>query len=131
MNYTISEAKNLIENKIIRRGFSINYRKSLSGCVYWDKKICYIPDIKSRASLYIAIHELYHCLRDRQKGSKVYIDEFKAEKFAHRFMRHLGFTIPRKMNKRAKRYIGYKIRKALARGMKQENIKSEVKQWLR
>jgi hypothetical protein len=126
MRYNLEQAKNLVEGKIIRRGFSLQYRKAtLSGVVFWDSKTCIIPQIKSRASLYIACHELYHCLRDR-KG-KVYIDEFKAEKFAHRFMRHLGFSIPRKQTKRAKRYINYKLRKAFNRGMKQENLNKEVK----
>jgi len=129
MKYTLEQTRKIIEDKIRRRGFTIIYRKSLSGCVYWDSKICYIPEIKTRKSLYIGSHELYHCLRDR-KG-KVYIDEFRAEKFAHRFMRHLGFSIPRKMNKRAKRYIAHKISKAFARGMRQENLSNEVKQWLK
>jgi hypothetical protein len=129
MRYTIAQAKKIIENKIRRRGFVIFYHKSLSGRVYWDIKKCYIPEIKTRKSLYIACHELYHCLRDR-KG-KVYLDEFKGEKFAHRFMRHLGYNVPRAMTKRAKRYVAYKLSKACARGMRQENLSQEVKRWIR
>ena len=124
---TIAEAKKLIENKIVRRGFRIHYRKSISGCVYWETKVCYIPEIKTRKSLYIACHELYHCLRDR-KG-KVYLDEFKAERFAHRFMRHLGFSVPRSQTRRAKRYVSWKIEKATRRGL--SKIDSEVKTYLK
>jgi hypothetical protein len=129
MRYTISEAKKLIEDKIIKNGFTIHYRKSLSGSVCWSNKTCDIPEIKTRKSLFIGAHELFHCLRER-KG-KVYINEFKAEKFAGRYMRHLGFNVPRVMLYRAKRYISYKISKAFTRGMRQDTLDKNVKAWLR
>jgi len=127
MTYTLDQSKKIIEDKIKRKGFIIYYRKSLSGCVFWDSKKCYIPEIKTRKSLYIACHELFHCLRDR-KG-KVYLDEFKAERFASRFMRHLGYSVPRSMTARAKKYVGWKIEKAQRRGLLKVN--QEVKQYLK
>jgi hypothetical protein len=129
MKKTIDEAKAIIESKILRRSFKIHYRKGLCGCVYWDSKLAYIPEIKTRKSLYIASHELFHALRDR-KG-KVYIDEYKAEVFAHRFLRHLGYSVPRSMTQRAKGYITRKIGKALRRGMKAENIDTTIKTWIK
>jgi hypothetical protein len=129
MNLTIEQSKVLIENKIVKRGYAIKYRKNLSGCVYWHTKICFIPQIKTRASLYIGAHELFHVLRKRKE--KVYINEFKAEKFAHRYLRHLGFSVPRKQSQRAKRYVNYKLQKAFNRGHKQSDLNKDVKRFLK
>lgn len=123
----IETARYIVESKILRRGFQIKYRKSLTGCVYWETKICYIPEIKTRKSLYIGCHELYHCLRDRD-NIKVYVDEMEAEMFAHRYTRHLGFAVPRTQTQRAKRYVSYKLQKAMRRGLKK--VDSEVKEWV-
>lgn len=123
----INQAKYIVESKIRRKGFEIIYRKSMSGCVFEKSKKCFMPEIKTRKSLYIACHELYHVLREK-KNEKVYINEMKAEKFAHRFLRHLGFAVPRSQTQRAKRYVLRKIRKAQNRGLKKVN--SEVKKWL-
>ena len=122
----IEECKKIIEGKIRKKGYEIKYRKTLCGGVFWGKKVCYIPKIRSRKSLYVACHELYHCLRDR-KG-KVYIDEYKAERFAHRYMRHLGYSVPQAMTRRAKRYLNWKISKAVIRGLKEVN--KEVKAYV-
>jgi hypothetical protein len=123
--YNLERAKNLVEYKITRKGFKIEYRKSaLTGVVYPKQKLCIIPHIKSRKSLYIAIHELYHCLR--QKKTKVYIDECNAEVFAHKYLRHLGFAVPRDETQRAKRYIRYKLVKALNRGLKYNTIPNKI-----
>lgn len=123
----ITIAKNIVENKILKRGFRIKYRTSLSGCVYWSAKICSMPIIKTRKSLYIGCHELYHCLRPRN-NIKVYIDEMQAEKFAHKYMRHLGFSVPRSQTRGAKFYIKYKLRQAIDRGLKK--VDSKIKEWI-
>jgi hypothetical protein len=114
----LAKAKEIIECKLRRRGYTIVYRKTLSGRVSCKRRICSMCDIKSRRSLYIACHELYHALRDRPKHAKVYVNEMQAERFAHRFMRHLGFSVPRGMTRRAKRYVLYKATKAQRRGLK-------------
>lgn len=128
MNLTIEQAKNIVENKIKKLGFTIIYRKNLTGRVFYTKKICYIPEIKTRNSLYIGTHELYHCLAERK--DKVFINEYKAEKFAHRYLHHLGFSVPRKQTKRAKRYIEYKIRKASYRGLLKSSIPKEITNYI-
>jgi hypothetical protein len=128
MNYTIEQSRELIENKIANKGYSITYTHSLCGRVYWKTKEVFIPQIKTRASLYIACHELFHVLRERKEN--VYINEFKAEKFAHRYLRYLGFSVPRKQTKRAKRYVAYKLQKAFNRGHKQIDVNKDVKKFL-
>jgi hypothetical protein len=124
---TLQEAKDLIEKEIQDLGFTIKYRKSITGCVFYDSKTCFMPEVKSRKSLYLACHELYHVLEKRK--DKVYINELKAERFAHNKMRQLGFSVPRSMTKRAKSYVKHKVRKALRRGL--QRINPEVKRYLR
>jgi len=127
MKLSIEQAKQLIENKIRRTGYNIIYKNdAVSGMVSPITYNCYIPIIKSRTSLYTACHELYHCLRARTVD--VYINEMRAEKFAHKYMRHLGFVVPRKHTKRSKWYVRNKLRKAKRRGLKK--VDSEVQNFL-
>lgn len=125
----IEQARQKIESSIKRRGFVIRYRNSMTGSVWYEKKICEIPFAKTRKSLYLLCHEFYHTLR--KKKEKTFINEFKAEKFAHRYMRHLGFSVPSSQTKRAKRYVSWKITKACRRGLRQERIPKEVLKWLK
>lgn len=114
---TIDQAKIQVEGEITRQGFSIKYRTSLTGCVWETAKRCEIPEIKTRASLYIACHELFHVLFPRA-GKKVCVNEVLAERFAHTKMRELGFSVPRKQTTRAKQYVLKKTKRAIKRGMK-------------
>jgi len=126
----IEQVKNLIETKIKRKGFTIQYRKDYNGCVDWDKKTCSIPKIKGRISLYIGCHELYHCLREEFKEEE-YINEFRAERFAHKYIKHLSFRMPRKESNRAKAYIAYIIRRDLKKKRyNKENINKDILHWI-
>ena len=124
----IEQARKLIESKIKKRGYQIFYRTSNSGCVFEKSKKCFIPKARGRSSLYLICHELFHTLRDKPSSIKTYINEMLAEKFAMRYMQHLGFSVPRKHITRAKRYISWKILKAQRRGLKR--IDPKVKKWL-
>ena len=130
----IKEAEHLVEFALRNiYGYEVRYRKSLTGCVYSKKKLVYIPSIKSRKSLYIALHELYHVERAENKLKKieVNVEEMRAELFAHRKMREMGFAVPTSQTQRAKRYVAYKVRKAIKRGKKLENIDKEVLRFIK
>lgn len=114
-----------IEKEIQDAGYHIGYRTSLTGRVNWQLKTCAIPEIKSRKSLYIALHELGHIVNGRIRP--VYKGEFLAEQYAHKRMRELGFAVPRSMTKRAKNYVRWKIIKAERRGAR--SIDPKVRQW--
>lgn len=124
----IAQARQFLEFAINWAGYDIEYRKSLTGRVWWRSKRCQIPQAKTRKSLYIVAHELYHCMFPRQ-GEKVYINEMKAERFAHGVLRGLGFAVPRSVTQGAKNYVSWKVIKAQRRGLKR--IDSNVKQWLK
>ena len=114
-----------IEKEIRDTGYSISYRASLTGRVSWVKKTCAMPEIKSRKSLYIALHELGHIVNGCVRP--VYVSEFLAEMYAHQRMRELGFRVPQSMTERAKRYVRSKIIRAERRGAR--SIDPKVRQW--
>ena len=123
---TIDEARIVLENEIKSRGFEIHYRSSNTGCVWFKRKRCEIPFAKTRSTLYIVAHELFHCIEERK--TKVYINEMFAEKFAHNKIRELGFSVPRRQTRRAKKYVAWKLTKARCRGLKE--IDKTVKQYI-
>ena len=113
----IKKAAEMIEAEIKAKGFSIEYTKSLRGKVYPTAKRCLIPYILTRKSLYVACHQLSHVLGNvYMKGkSKRDLIEFRAEKFAHKRMKELGFSVPREMTERATKPLGRKIRRVKKR----------------
>ena len=121
----IRESRQVIESEITRAGYSIEYSKSLRGRVRYKPRLCMIPEIKTRKSLYIACHELGHIVAGYVKP--IYVGEYRAEKYAHAKMRELGFAVPRKCTKEAREYVSWKIRKAKKRGLK--SVSSQVGAW--
>jgi len=113
----IKKAAEMIEAEIKAKGYSIEYTKGLTGKVYPAAKRCFIPYILTRKSLYVACHQLSHVLGNVYiKGkSKRDLIEFRAEKFAHKKMKELGFSVPREMTERATKLIGRKIRRVKKR----------------
>ena len=139
----IEQARQTLEAEIRGLGYEILYRKNLTGKVTLRRVFiksrnglvelrriqqCAIPYASTRKSLYIVAHELYHCLYPRY-SKKVYINEMKAEQFAHEKLRELGFAVPHSMTQRAKNYVAWKLSKARRRGLKK--IDSTVKQWIK
>lgn len=114
-----------IESEIVESGYAIIYRNSITGRVDFRLKTCRIPRIRSRKSLYIALHELGHIANGYIKPK--YVGEYLAEKYAHKRMREMGYRVPRSMTDRAKRYIRHKIMMAWDRGLR--TIDPGIREW--
>lgn len=115
----------MVEAEIARAGYSLSYSSGLAGRVSWSRRECRIPEVKTRKSLYIALHELGHIANGRV--SPVYVGEYRAEMYAHARMREMGFAVPAAMTARAKRYVDMKLRRAKRRGLK--SVSREAARW--
>jgi len=102
------------------KGYTFEYRKSLSGLHYGQSKRIIAPRPVTRKALYIFLHECAHAhLGHAHNGKKPrHVEEMEAEKWAHDKMREHGMPVPRSMTKRAKAYVGRKIKQAEVRGAK-------------
>jgi hypothetical protein len=106
-------------------GWTVAYRKSLSGGCYLKEKRISAPRPVTRKSLYIFLHECAHAHLHVVGRSKRHVEELEAEQWAHARMREHGIAVPRTMTKRAKAYVGRKIDQAKARGAKRINREAE------
>lgn len=98
-------------------GWTVNYRKSLSGRCYGSRKHIDAPRPRTRKALYIFLHECAHAhLEHRRQREPRHVQEMQAEQWAHEKMRKHGIPVPREMTSRAKRYVAHKIDQALKRG---------------
>ena len=102
----------------VSEGYTIEYRKSLSGRHWGKRKLIQALRPVTRKALYIFLHECAHAHLHRGHRKKVHLMEMEAEKWAHEKMREHGIAVPRKMTTRAKAYVGRKIAAAIARGAK-------------
>lgn len=102
------------------QGYTLEYRKSLSGLHYGQSKRIIAPRPVTRKALYIFLHECAHAhLGHAHNGNTPrHVEEMEAEQWAHAKMRESGVAVPRSMTKRAKAYVGRKIRQAERRGAK-------------
>ena len=109
--------------------WQIIYRddRSLNGYTYpIDFKIV-APSPVTRRRLYVFLHECGHAWLDHHEyGRKkpMYLQEFEAEQWAMRVMREEGVPVPRASTRRAKSYVAWKIRIAVARGAKRIDRKA-------
>jgi hypothetical protein len=104
----------------VPEGYRVEYRKSLSGCHWGDKKLIEAPRPVTRKSLYIFLHECGHANLGHSHNGRVprHVEEMEAEKWAHQKMREHGVPVPRSMTERAKDYVARKIHQAKRRGAK-------------
>jgi hypothetical protein len=109
-----------IASKYIPKGYTIEYRKSLSGMHYGQSRKISAPRPVTRKSLYIFLHECAHAHLGHANKGKVprHVKEMEAEQWAHEKMRENGVAVPRAMTKRAKAYVERKIKQAVRRGAK-------------
>jgi hypothetical protein len=107
-----------IAMQYVPEGYTIEYRKSLSGRHYSGKRLIQAPRPVTRKSLYIFLHECAHAHLHRDRRPKAHVREMEAEKWAHEKMREHGVPVPRSMTERAKSYVGRKIRQAQQAGAK-------------
>ncbi|PWT80382.1 MAG: hypothetical protein C5B58_11810 [Acidobacteria bacterium] len=81
-------------------GYTIKYRKSLSGRHWGQRKLIEAPRPVTRKSLYIFLHECAHAALGhgreyRNKNSTPrHVEEMQAEQWAHARMREHGISVP-------------------------------------
>ncbi len=104
----------------IPEGYTVEYRKSLSGMHYGKRKLIQAPRPITRKSLYIFLHECAHAHLGHSHNGKVprHVEEMEAEQWAHAKMREHGIAVPRSMTDRARRYVARKIEQAHRVGAK-------------
>lgn len=112
--------------KYVPDGYTIEYRKSLSGRHFGMQKLIQAPRPVTRKSLYIFLHECAHAHLHAHNGRKPrHVEEMEAEKWAHEKMRENGIPVPRSMTRRAKEYVARKIDQARRRGAKHINAQAK------
>jgi hypothetical protein len=106
-------------------GYTVEYRKSLSGVHNGKRKLIKAPRPVTRKALYIFLHECAHAHLHVDNGRVPrHVEEMEAEQWAHAKMREHDVAVPRVMTRRAKSYVAYKIKQALARGAKRIDPKA-------
>lgn len=103
---------------------TVVYRKSLSGWACFAKRQMHTPRPVTRKALYIYLHECAHFHLHSNSKKPTHVQEYEAEVWAHETMRSSGIAVPRSMTRRAKAYVAYKIRQAVARGAKRIDSKA-------
>jgi hypothetical protein len=106
-------------------GYTVQYRKSLSGRHYGKRKLIQAPRPVTRKSLYIFLHECAHAHLHQDRKPKAHIREMEAEQLAHARMREHGIPVPREMTNRAKSYVARKIEQAKRSGVKRIDAKAK------
>jgi hypothetical protein len=109
-----------IAMKYVPKGYTIEYRKSLSGRHYGRRMLIQAPRPVTAKSLYIFLHECAHAVLGHgdDKHTPKHVKEYEAETWAHGKMAKHGIPVPAEYTKRAKRYVAWKIMQAERRGAK-------------
>jgi hypothetical protein len=110
-----------IAKKYLPRGYTVEYRKSLSGRHYGRRNLIKAPKPVTAKALYIFLHECAHAYLHTGSGRKAaprHVQEMQAEIWAHAKMEKHGIPVPPEMTTRAKRYVARKIVQAERRGAK-------------
>lgn len=108
-----------VARKYTPPGVTVKYRKSISGCAWYGKKLMEVPRPVTPASLEVHLHESAHFHLEHYKRNKpTHLKECEAEEWALARMRDEGVRVPRKVLQRAKRYVARKIVQAQRRGAK-------------
>jgi hypothetical protein len=117
----LAERLTAIGQQYVPPGWTVTWRKNLSGRCYHEEKRLAAPRPVTRNALYIFLHECAHAhLHDDAGGRRKpsHVKEHEAEQWAHERMREHGIAVPRRMTARAKAYVARKIGRARARGAK-------------
>ncbi len=90
-----------IAMQFIPEGYTIEYRKSLSGRCLLKKRIIKAPRPVTRRVLYVFLHECAHARLDHQGRRKPrHVEEMEAEKWAHRRCGSTASPSPAKRRRR-------------------------------
>jgi hypothetical protein len=110
--------------KYLPKGYTVAYRKSLSGHCSIGRKHIVAPRPVTRRSLYVFLHECAHAHLNHVGKAPRHVEEMQAEQWAQRTMRAEGIAVPRKESKEAKRYVFRKLNQAIRRGAKTLNLEA-------
>jgi hypothetical protein len=107
-----------IAMRYLPKGYRVEYRKSLTGRHYGQRRLIKTPRPRTPKSLYIFLHECAHAHLHTGSGKngKRHVQEMEAELWAHEMMARHGIPVPPEMTERAKRYVARKIVQAERRG---------------
>ena len=117
----LAERLTAIGASYVPEGWTVAYRKSLSGRCYHSRNHIDAPRPVTRKSLYIFLHECAHAILHHAapgKNKPSHVKEHEAETWAHATMREHGVAVPRVMTTEAKAYVRRKIRRAIRNGAK-------------
>lgn len=106
--------------RYLPRGYAVEYRKSLSGRHFGDRRLIQAPRPRTPKSLYIFLHECAHAYLRTGSGKrgKRHVQEMEANLWAEAKLTKHGIPIPPEYIERHKRYVAYKIVQAERRGGK-------------
>jgi hypothetical protein len=108
----------------------IKYVNGLYGRAFCELDEIVIPKPTTAMRMYIIAHELGHLALHYKCKKRQFIKEYEAEIYAYNLMKKYKIDIPRKSILRAKKYVIYRIRLSLKRGLK-ESVPKEIMQWLK
>ncbi len=113
--------------KYLPKGWTYQYRKSLTGRCWRGKKHFSAPKPVTRRALAIWLHECHH----QHPYSKFprYYAEYKCEMFAINTMKKEGIEVHEKTIEDAKRYVKKCLEQGMASGMVKERISPEIAEW--
>ena len=109
------------------RGWTVSYRKSLTGRCYYQRKLIETPKPITLRALHIFLHECGHAYLHTGKERPKHRVEFEAETWAFKKMRDALIEPHPTSIERAKRYVRRKINQAVKRGAKWIDV--EAAQW--
>lgn len=109
-----------IAAKYLPKGYTVRYRKALSGRHYSARMLIEAPRPVTVKSLYIFLHECAHAHLHAggYEGKPKHVVELEAELWAHAKMAKHGIEVPLETTTRARRYVARKIVQAERRGAK-------------
>jgi hypothetical protein len=106
-----------IAMQYVPEGWTVEYRKTLSGLCIFDRRVIQAPRPVTRKALYIFLHECAHAHLHREGGKARHVMEMEAERWAHEQMRAHGIAVPRRQTQGAKWNVARQIRRDVAGGM--------------
>lgn len=100
------------------------------GCAYLKTKKIKVPEVKSLYTLATALHEIGHIVNGNIKP--VYLGEYKAEMFVREKFREYGLPLKKKIAKRQRDYVAYRVRLSVRRATSTKyRVDSEVLRFIK
>ena len=116
-----------VAEKYTPEGVKVEYRRLLSGRAFTREGRMCVPRPVTRRSLYVYLHECAHFKLHSKRRKPCYVEEMEAEKWAAAVMRREGIEVHTRSIEGGKRYVRYKVRQTLKRGLQCPDAK--VMRW--